>query len=171
MPAAARHPDKKKLRGIRLLLLDVDGVMTDGGIYYSERGDELKKFNIQDGYGIVQLQKSGVKVGILTGRSSQLVARRAQELGIVDVYQNRENKVEAYEEIKLKLKLGDGEVAYIGDDEPDIPVLKKVAFAACPSNAAPVVRREVDFVCKNRGGEGAVREVVDLIFASHAHGA
>jgi len=171
MPVAAKHPEKKKLRSIKLLLLDVDGVMTDGGMYFSERGDELKKFNIHDGYGIVKLQKSGVKVGILTGRSSQLVARRAQELGIVEVYQDRENKSEAYEEIKLKLNLRDSEIAYIGDDEPDLPVMRKVAFAACPSDATTLVRREADFVCKKSGGEGAVREVVDLLLASHAHGA
>jgi 3-deoxy-D-manno-octulosonate 8-phosphate phosphatase (KDO 8-P phosphatase) len=168
---AAKHPDRKKLRGIKLLLLDVDGVMTDGGIYFSERGDELKKFNIHDGYGIARLLKSGVNVGILTGRSSQLVARRAQELGIAEVYQGLENKIDAYEQIKLKLKLGDREIAYMGDDEPDIPVMNKAAFAACPSNAMAVVRRQADFVCRNRGGEGAVREVVDLILESRARGA
>jgi 3-deoxy-D-manno-octulosonate 8-phosphate phosphatase (KDO 8-P phosphatase) len=168
---AAKHPDRKKLRGIKLLLLDVDGVMTDGGIYFSERGDELKKFNIHDGYGIAKLRKSGVNVGILTGRSSQLVARRAQELGIAEVYQGLENKIDAYEQTKLKLKLGDQEIAYMGDDEPDIPVMNKVAFAACPSNAMAVVRRQADFVCRNRGGEGAVREVVDLILESRSRGA
>lgn len=168
---ARKHPNRKKLRAIKLLLLDVDGVMTDGGIYFSERSDELKKFNIHDGYGIVKLQKSGVKVGILTGRSSPLVARRAQELGIVEVYQNLENKLDAYEQIKVKLNLSDSEIAYVGDDEPDIPVMKKVGLAACPANATAPVRRQADIVCKNRGGEGAVREVVDFILESHTHGA
>ncbi len=171
MSVSAKLPNRTKLRGIKLLLLDVDGVMTDGGVYFSERGDELKKFNILDGYGIAKLQKSGVKVGILTGRSSQLVARRAQELGITEVYQNLEHKLDAYEQIKLKLNLNDGEIAYVGDDEPDIPVMNKVAFAACPANAMVVVRRQADFVCRNRGGEGAVREVVELILGSHSHGA
>jgi len=168
---AAKIPNRKKLRSIRFLLLDVDGVMTDGGIYFSERGDELKKFNIQDGYGIVKLQKTGVHTGILTGRSSQLVTRRAQELGITEVYQNLENKLDAFEQIKAKYGLDGDEVAYVGDDEPDIPVMKKAGFAACPSNAAALVKRQADFVCKNRGGEGAVREVVDLILESHSRGA
>jgi len=168
---AAKLPNRKTLRGIKLLLLDVDGVMTDGGVYFTERGDELKKFNIQDGYGIAKLRKTGVNVGILTGRSSQLVARRAQELGITEVHQNLQNKLEAYEQIKKKLSLSDGEIAYMGDDEPDIPVLNKVAFAACPANATTVVRRQADYVCRNRGGEGAVREVVELILGSHSHGA
>ena len=145
--------------------------MTDGGIYFSERGDELKKFNTQDGYGIAKLRKQGVTIGIVSGRSSGTVARRAQELGITEVYQNVENKLDAYEGIKKKLDLRDEAVAYVGDDEPDIPILDKVGFAACPANAAATVRRRADFVCKNRGGEGAVREVVDLILQSHFHGA
>lgn len=168
---ASKLPNRKKLRAIRLLLLDVDGVMTDGGIYFSERGDELKKFNIHDGYGIAKLRKSGLQVGILTGRSSQLVARRAQELGITEVYQNLENKLEAYERLKRKISVGDDEVAYIGDDEPDIPVMQKVGFAACPVNAVSVVQKEADFICRNRGGEGAVREVVEIILESRSRGA
>lgn len=167
---AVKHPNRKKLKGVKLLLLDVDGVMTDGGIYFSERGDELKKFNTHDGYGITKLQKSGVKIGILTGRSSQLVARRAHELGIVEVHQGLENKIEVYKQIKKRLRLDDGEIAYIGDDEPDVPIMKRVVFAACPADAVAVVRRQADFVCKNRGGEGAVREVVDLILESRSHG-
>ncbi len=168
---AAKQPDRKKLRAIKLLLLDVDGVMTDGGIYLSDRDDELKKFDIHDGYGIAKLQKSGVNVGILTGRFSRIVARRAQELGIAEVYQNLVNKLDAYEQIKLKLNFNDGEIAYVGDDDPDIPVMKKVGFAACPANATALVRRQADFVCKTRGGEGAVREVVELILESHSRGA
>jgi len=167
----AKKRNGGKLGGIKLLLLDVDGVMTDGGIYFSERGDELKRFNIHDGYGIAKLQKSGVKVGILTGRSSQLVARRAQELGISEVHQNLENKMDAYEQCKRNLRVVDREIAYIGDDEPDMPVMKLVGFSACPADAMPVVRRQADFVCKNRGGEGAVREVIELILESRSHGA
>ncbi|HEY6951217.1 MAG TPA: HAD-IIIA family hydrolase, partial [Bacteroidota bacterium] len=141
---ATKRPARKILRGIRLLLLDVDGVMTDGGIYFSEQGDELKKFNIHDGYGIAKLQKSGVKVGILTGRSSQLVVRRARELGIEEVHQNLITKLEPYEQIKSKLNLRDDEIAYVGDDEPDLPVMKRVAFAACPADAVGIVKREAD---------------------------
>jgi len=150
-----------------MLLLDVDGVMTDGGIYFSERGDEMKKFNIQDGYGIVKLQRRGVMVGIITGRTSDLVRRRAAELGIAEIHQNLDNKEEAYKAIKTKHGLGDAAIAYIGDDEPDLSVLKKVGFSAAPSDAVEIVRRSVDYVCRRRGGEGAVREVVDLILRSH----
>jgi len=168
---ASKRSHRIRFRTIRLLLLDVDGVMTDGGIYFSERGDELKKFNIHDGYGITKLQKSGIQVGILTGRSSQLVARRAHELGITEVYQNLENKLDAYEQVKHKINVSDQEIAYIGDDEPDIPVMRKVGFAACPRDAIVAVRNEADFVCKKNGGEGAVREVIDIILESRSRGA
>lgn len=167
---ATTSPNRKKLRAIKLLLLDVDGVMTDGGIYFTERGDELKKFNIHDGYGIVKLRQSGVTVGILTGRISQLVERRAKELGISEVHQNLDHKLEVYEQIRTRLNLSDSQVAYMGDDEPDIPVMKKAGFAACPANATAAVRREADFICRNRGGEGAVREVVDMILGSQSRG-
>ena len=140
--------------------------MTDGGIYFSERGDEIKKFNIQDGYGIVKLRAVGIKVGIITGRASQVVLRRAKELGITEVYQNLENKLEAYTQLKMKLAVKDSEIAYIGDDEPDLPVMQQVAFSACPANAVQLVRRKADYVCRSRGGEGAVREVIDLILDS-----
>lgn len=156
----------KRLQSIKLLLLDVDGVMTDGGVYYGESGEEMKKFNSQDGYGIVQLQRRGVKIGIITGRFSRLVERRAHELGISEVYQNMENKAEAYSAIKTRLNLNDTEIAYVGDDEPDLAVLKQVGFPAAPANAVPVVRSAVDYVCRRAGGSGAVREVIDLILAA-----
>jgi len=137
--------------------------MTDGGIYYSGRGEELKRFNTKDGYGIVKLQRNGVKVGIITGRVSTIVKVRAKELGITEIYQNLDDKLTAYSTIKKKLGLTDAEVAYVGDDEPDLPVLKHVGFSACPSDAMPQVLSQVDFVCRRRGGAGAVREVIDLI--------
>ena len=152
-----------KLHKIKLLLLDVDGVMTDGGIYLSNSGDEFKKFNIQDGYGIVKLQRTGIKVGIITGRVSKIVTKRAEELGIQEVYQNLENKIEAYETIKKKLYLSDPDIACIGDDEFDLPVLERVGFSAAPSDAVPSVKKRVHFVCTRSGGNGAVREVIDLI--------
>jgi YrbI family 3-deoxy-D-manno-octulosonate 8-phosphate phosphatase len=166
---ANKKPDRAPLRKIKLLLLDVDGVMTDGGIYFTEGGDELKKFNIHDGYGIMKLRKMGLTIGIITGRISKLVARRAQELGISEVHQNLENKLASYEAIKTKLNLSNSEIAYIGDDEPDIPVLKSVGFSACPANAVSAVRKLADYVCTCRGGEGAVREVIDLILESQSH--
>ncbi|MBI5464131.1 MAG: HAD hydrolase family protein [Ignavibacteriales bacterium] len=151
------------LKNIKLLLLDVDGVMTDGGIYCTESGDELKKFHIQDGYGIVKWQRHGGKVGIITGRVSKLVARRAQELGITEVYQNLEDKLEAFGQIKATHGLKDSEIAYIGDDEFDLPVLNRVGFSAAPRNAVPAVKKQVHFTSSRNGGDGAVREVIDLL--------
>ncbi len=167
---AKRIPYRSKLKSLKLLLLDVDGVMTDGGVYYSESGDELKKFNIQDGYGIVRLQKAGVKIGIITGRFSRLVERRANELGITETYQNLENKLEAYEAIKIRLGLADNEIAYMGDDEPDLPVMKQAGFSAAPADAVALVRKNADYVCKRNGGKGAVREVIDIILGQRRDG-
>jgi 3-deoxy-D-manno-octulosonate 8-phosphate phosphatase (KDO 8-P phosphatase) len=159
----AKRVTSSKLRNIKLLLLDVDGVMTDGGIYFSNSGDEFKKFNILDGYGITKLHRAGIKIGIITGRVSNIVTKRAKELGITEVYQNLENKLEVYELLKTKWNLSDAEIAYIGDDEFDLPVLERVGFSAAPSNAVPTVKKQVHFVCTRGGGNGAVREVIDLI--------
>lgn len=148
--------------------MDVDGVLTDGGIYYSHRGEELKEFNTKDGYGIVKLQRAGVKVGIISGRASKIVQRRAKELGAVEICRNQENKLEAYTRIRRKLNLVDAEVAYLGDDEPDVPVLRCVGFSAAPADASASVLEEVDYVCRQSGGRGAVREVVDLILKAHS---
>jgi 3-deoxy-D-manno-octulosonate 8-phosphate phosphatase (KDO 8-P phosphatase) len=141
----------------------VDGVMTDGGIYYSNSGDEFKKFNIQDGYGIRKLHQAGIKVGIITGRMSKIVEKRAQDLEITEVYQNLDNKLEAYESIKKKFKFIDANIAYIGDDEFDLAVLKCAGFSAAPADAVPVVKKHVQYVCTCSGGHGAVREVIELI--------
>jgi 3-deoxy-D-manno-octulosonate 8-phosphate phosphatase (KDO 8-P phosphatase) len=150
-------------RTIQLLLLDVDGVMTDGGLYFSNSGEEFKKFNAQDGYGITKLQRAGIKVGIITGRVSAIVKRRAEELGIEEVYQNFENKIDAYESIKKKFHFADGDIAYIGDDEFDLPVLKRAGFSAAPADAVPLVIKHVHYICHHGGGNGAVREVIELI--------
>lgn len=152
-----------KLKKIKLLLLDVDGVMTDGGIYYSNSGDEFKKFNIQDGYGITKLRRAGINIGIITGRISNLVAKRAEELGITEIYQNLDDKLIAYESLKNKFNLTDADIAYIGDDEFDLPVLKLVGFSASPADAVPAVKKRVDYICKCRGGNGAVREIIEMI--------
>jgi 3-deoxy-D-manno-octulosonate 8-phosphate phosphatase (KDO 8-P phosphatase) len=157
-----------KLRNIKLLLLDVDGVMTDGGIYYSSSGEELKKFNIQDGYGLVKLQQARVTVGIITGRMSKIVARRVEELGITEVHQNLDNKLKVYESIKKKMNLSDVHIAYMGDDEFDLAVLERVGFSAAPADAVAAVRKRVHFVCARNGGQGAVREVADLILESRS---
>jgi 3-deoxy-D-manno-octulosonate 8-phosphate phosphatase (KDO 8-P phosphatase) len=162
---AVKDSIRSKLRKIRLLLLDVDGVLTDGGIYYSESGSEAKKFNVQDGFGIVKLRQSGIRIGILTGRASEIVKRRARELGIDEVHESLEEKTPAYEGILVKLGVRDDQVAYVGDDEPDLPILRRVGFSAAPADAADVVRRSVDYLCKRKGGAGAVREVTDLLLS------
>jgi 3-deoxy-D-manno-octulosonate 8-phosphate phosphatase (KDO 8-P phosphatase) len=162
---AVKDSIRPKLRRIKVLLLDVDGVLTDGGIHYSASGDEAKKFNTQDGFGIVKLQQAGIKVGIITGRTSEIVKRRAEELGIDEVHQSLEEKVLAYEGILARLNVRDADVAYVGDDEPDLPILRRAGFSAAPADAADVVRRSVDYRCKRNGGSGAVREVIDLILS------
>jgi 3-deoxy-D-manno-octulosonate 8-phosphate phosphatase (KDO 8-P phosphatase) len=162
----AKKISSSKLKHIKLLLLDVDGVMTDGGIYLSNSGDEFKKFNTQDGYGIMKLQQAGIKVGIITGRVSKIVEKRAKELGITEVHQNFENKLKVYESIKQKLNLTDVNISYIGDDEFDLPVLERVGFSATPADAMPFVKKRVQYVCRRNGGNGAVREIIDLIMES-----
>jgi 3-deoxy-D-manno-octulosonate 8-phosphate phosphatase (KDO 8-P phosphatase) len=152
-----------RLRPIKLLLLDVDGVMTDGGIYYSNGGDEFKRFNILDGYGILKLHRAGLQAGIITGRISKIVERRAQDLGIDEVHQNLDDKLSVYKSIKTRHSLQDKEIAYIGDDEFDLPVLERVGFSATPANGMESVKKRVHYVCTHRGGDGAVREIIEMI--------
>ena len=137
--------------------------MTDGGLYYSGRGEQLKKFNVKDGYGILKLRKFGIPVGIITGRVSKIIERRAEELGITELHQNLHDKLDAYNRIKKRLGLKDAEVAYVGDDEPDLPVLERAGFSAAPADAVPSVLKVVHYICKHAGGRGAVREVIDII--------
>jgi 3-deoxy-D-manno-octulosonate 8-phosphate phosphatase (KDO 8-P phosphatase) len=153
----------EKLKNIRLLLMDVDGVMTDGGIIYDASGLETKRFHVRDGHGIKMLQRHGIEVGIVTGRTSIVVDNRAKELGISLVYQGALKKLESYEDIKLKTGLEDYQIAYMGDDVIDVPVLRRVGFSAAPQDALSEVRAIVDYVASCGGGGGAVREVCDHI--------
>ncbi len=152
-----------RLRPIRLLLLDVDGVLTDGGLYYTDSGEEMKRFHIHDGMGVDLLQRAGIQVGILTGRKSSLVERRARELGIRIVKQGFYDKSAGLAEVLREENLAPGEVGYVGDDVQDLAVMKEVGFRAAPSNATAEVRARADYVCTRSGGGGAVREVADLI--------
>lgn len=153
----------EKLRNIRMLLLDVDGVMTDGGIIYDGNGLETKVFNVKDGHGIKMLQRYGVEVGIISGRTSVVVDFRARELGIDLVYQGALKKLVCYDDVKLKTGLEDSQIAYIGDDIIDVPVMRRVGFAASPADALSEVRAAAHYVTSCGGGKGAVREVCDLI--------
>jgi 3-deoxy-D-manno-octulosonate 8-phosphate phosphatase (KDO 8-P phosphatase) len=154
---------KNKLADIRLLLLDVDGVMTDGGIVYDGNGLETKVFNVRDGHGIKMLQRSGIEVGIITGRTSLVVDIRARELGIELVYQGSLKKLESYTHVKEKTGFSDSQIAYIGDDIIDVPVMRRVMFAAAPCDALSEVCSVAHYVTTCAGGRGAVREVCDLI--------
>ncbi len=152
-----------RLKKIKLLLLDVDGVMTDGRIIFDSNGVESKFFNVKDGHGIKMLQRAGIEVGIVSGRKSQVVANRASELGIALVYQGSLDKLTPYLDILEKTGLADEQIAYMGDDIIDLPVLRRVGFAAAPADALEYVIQHAHFVTRNRGGWGAVREVCDLI--------
>ena len=151
------------LADIRLLLTDVDGVMTDGGIIYDANGVETKVFNVKDGHGIKMLQRHGIEVGIITGRTSQVVDLRAKELGTEILYQGALKKLESYLDIKQKTGLLDSQIAYIGDDIIDVPVMRRVIFAAAPADALIEAKNAAHYVTSHAGGRGAVREVCDLI--------
>jgi 3-deoxy-D-manno-octulosonate 8-phosphate phosphatase (KDO 8-P phosphatase) len=153
----------QKAREISLLLLDVDGVLTDGGILYDGKGKELKRFFVQDGQGLRWLQKSGIEIGLLSGRSSKAVAQRAEELGIALVYQGQSNKIKVFERLIKKLDLLPNQVGFMGDDFIDLPLLKKVGLSICVGNGHLLVQKEVDYVTHSAGGYGAVREVCELI--------
>ncbi len=154
---------KSKLLKIKLVLMDVDGVLTDGSIIYSEKGDEVKAFNVQDGLGITLARMAGLKTGIITGRSSKLVKRRATELKFDVISQGSFSKLPEYERIKKKFDLRDEEIAFIGDDILDLPILKRVGFSVAVANARDEVKALCDYVTIQKGGQGAVREVMDKI--------
>lgn len=164
----AKIPKKimEKARRIRFLLLDVDGVMTDGQIYLDGEGRETKAFNIYDGSGVHLLRKSGVQVGIITGRESSIVLHRARELGITEVHQRILDKIKVYDQLLEKYGMKDPDMAYMGDDVIDLPVLLRVGFSVAVPNAHPDVISRVDWVTSKAGGHGAVRELTDLLLAS-----
>jgi len=155
-----------KAKKIKLLLLDVDGVMTDGRIILDNQGNENKAFHVRDGHGIKLAQKAGITVGIITGRSSQVVDIRAKELGISEVHQGAKDKIAVYDSLVARYGVRDDEVAYIGDDVVDLDVLKRVGLAAAVADCDPSVRPYVDLVTRVPGGRGAVREVINLILKS-----
>jgi 3-deoxy-D-manno-octulosonate 8-phosphate phosphatase (KDO 8-P phosphatase) len=154
---------QEQLSKIKLLLLDVDGVLTDGRITYDNHGNELKSFDVKDGHGLKMLQRAGINIGIITGRSSEVVVRRAEELGIEILYQGALQKLEPYREILSTLDLTDEQVAYVGDDVVDLPILQRVGFSATVADAVPDVFPLVDYVASRPGGRGAVREICDLL--------
>lgn len=151
------------LNKIKMILMDVDGVMTDGKIIFTSSGEEIKAFDIQDGMGITLARRAGLKTGIITGRSSEMVKRRAAELNYDVVMQGDDDKLAQYEKIKKQFNLSDEEICYIGDDIPDLPVLQKVGFAVAVATARDELKQICDYITKRDGGHSAVREVIDKI--------
>lgn len=154
---------REKLQHIKILVMDVDGVMTDGRIIINDDGRETKNFDVRDGHGIKLVQRYGIEVALLTGRQSEVVKHRANELGITEVHQKIFNKKEVFAEILQKNNLNANQAAFIGDDIIDIPVLKEAGFSATVADAIDIVKKTVDYVTKNKGGRGAVREVCEML--------
>ncbi|MEE4298366.1 MAG: HAD family hydrolase [Pseudomonadales bacterium] len=157
------EPLRARFARVRLLCLDVDGVLTDGGLHYTESGEEAKTFSTQDGQAIKMLAASGVTVAIITGRRTRLVARRAEELGIEHLFQGVHDKREALTELLACTGLDAADAAHMGDDIPDLPVLTAVGLALAPANLHPALRAHVHHVTAARGGDGAVREACELL--------
>ncbi|MBT8489829.1 MAG: HAD-IIIA family hydrolase [Deltaproteobacteria bacterium] len=153
----------KKIKLIGSLILDVDGVLTDGRIIIDDLGNETKHFNVRDGHGMKLLMRAGIDIILITGRTSQVVENRARELGITDVYQGAKNKVEILEEIFRKKNISGESVAYIGDDIVDVPVFKKVGFSVAVADASEHAKKSADYITKSNGGKGAVREICEMI--------
>ncbi len=165
MKEKPENPDRiwEKAGKIRWIFLDVDGVLTEGRITYDSQGREIKSFHVRDGHGIKLAQREGIHFAIITGRSSPVVEKRAKELGINEVIQGAKRKIEAYEKILQGKNLSDSEIAYVGDDLVDLPVLRRVGLSATVLDADPEVRAQVDLVLSRPGGQGAVRELIEFI--------
>lgn len=152
-----------KAKKIKLLICDIDGVFSDGTVTLANSGEELKGFNTKDGYGIRALIDSGVEVAVITGRNSQIVQTRMSSLGVKHIYQGMDQKLEGYGQLKHDLNLADHDIAYIGDDFPDAPVMLKVGLAVATADAHPYIKEVADYVTSLNGGRGSVRELTDLL--------
>lgn len=156
----------EQLSAIRMLILDVDGILTDGLIYYIDAEQDARAFHIQDGQGLKMLLTTGIHVAIISGKDSKALRRRVDELGITEFYLGQEEKLTAFNNIKTKYALSDAEIAYMGDDMPDLPILRRVGFAATVVSAPEDIKTHAHYVTKAEGGRGAVREVTDMILKS-----
>lgn len=166
-----RHKtNKNSFKEVKMFLTDCDGCLTDGGMYYSEYGDELKKFHTRDGMGFALLKERGIITGIVTGENTGIVAKRAQKLRIDEVHQGVKNKLEMIKQLADKYHITLEEVAYVGDDINDIAVLEKVGFSCTVNNASENIKEKAKYVSKRNGGEGAVREIIDMILAQKYEG-
>lgn len=156
---------KKPVAAIRMLVLDVDGVLTDGRLYFGPRGEALKLFHVRDGLGIQQVKKAGIEVAVISGRKSKMVDIRCRELGVEHVFQGAKDKVPVLEKLCARLKIEPAQCTCIGDDLPDIPVMRKVALAFAVADAHIEARHAAHVITKLPGGHGAVREVCDYLLA------
>jgi len=163
-PPVDLPPDiRDRAAGVRLAVFDVDGVLTDGHLWFTEDGRELKAFHVHDGLGLKRLRANGIEVALITARLSHLVAQRAAELGIVHVYQGQDDKLACFEQLLNALNLRAEEASYTGDDLPDLAVMQRVGLAVAVANAHPWVRERAHWTTQLPGGAGAVREVCDLL--------
>lgn len=153
-------------QAIRLLVLDVDGVLTDGRLYFGARGEALKVFDVRDGYGLAALQRAGVAVAVISGRRSRAVSARCRELRVRHVYQGVQDKLAVFERLRTRLKLARSVCACVGDDLPDVPLMRAVALSFAVADAHPAVRSAASVVTRRGGGRGAVREVCDRLLAA-----
>ncbi len=158
---------QNKARLIRLVLADCDGVLTDGGVYYSERGEEFKRFHMRDGMGVERLKTlAEVETGIISGESSPSIRRRAEKLGITECHLGVKDKPATVKSIAARLRIPLSAIAYIGDDVTDSEVFPLVGLSACPNDALEAVRERADLVCQLKGGQGAFREFAEVIVAA-----
>ena len=157
---------RKVFKELKLFATDVDGVLTDAGMYYGESGEELKKFHTRDGMGLKLLQAEGVMIAIITMEQTKIVARRAKKLGISEVFQGAKDKVSVLTHLSEKFNIPFEQMAYMGDDVNDVGALQTVGYAAAPADCVDQVRQMVHYICQKNGGEGAVREVIDMILAA-----
>lgn len=158
----------EKARKIRLLIVDIDGVLTDGGLQFDNRGEEYKTFNSLDGHGIRMLLECGIDVAVISGRQSGIVEHRMRDLGVRHVYQGRRDKLPALEELAAATGLDAEQIAYVGDDLPDLPVMRRVGFAIAVQNAHSFVKQHCDWVTTAPGGKGAVREISDFMLQAQS---
>jgi 3-deoxy-D-manno-octulosonate 8-phosphate phosphatase (KDO 8-P phosphatase) len=151
---------------VRALVTDVDGVLTDGGLYYAENGDELKRFDVRDGQGLVLLREAGLLTAIVTRKRTALVRRRARDLGIVEVHQNVTDKAAVLADLLARHRLAAAAVCYVGDDVGDLPAMRAAGVSVAVADAVPPVRRAATYITRARAGHGAIREVCDLILSA-----
>ena len=157
-----------KARSVQLLIVDIDGVLTDGGLHFDNRGEEYKTFNSLDGQGIRMLLDNGIEVAVITGRESGIVTHRMGDLGVKHIYQGNRDKRPAFEQLLKNTGLQPGQIAYVGDDLPDLVVMRQVGFAIAVENAHAFVKLHSDWVTSRRGGQGAIREVTDFILQAQS---